>query len=171
MSILDNPTCKPVIIIAGLSYLASVLVSDLVFDLLGNSEFTRLYYCTLKPAVQADWSRTLPLAVAVIITAIGLTLKIKESYRLNSDLFIFELSKIAAMIVVCVPLYFKLIQLVNLGCSTMDAETGPWGVHKNLLMSHMCVLLILIGTIVAEFAILMNFTPGTGSKPIRKPRN
>ena len=158
MSIIEAPTFKPVVIIAGLSYLVSLLVSDLLFDLLGNSELTRLYYCSLKPAVHEDWSRNMPLIVAVVITGWALLLKIKESHQLNSDLFIFELSIISAMIVVCVPLYFKLIQLVSIGCSTPSNDDGPWPVHKNLLMSHMCVLLILGGTVVAEFAILISAT-------------
>jgi hypothetical protein len=97
----------------------------------------------------------MPQLVCIIITGCALVLKIKESHQLNSDLFIFELSIISAMVVVCAPLYFKLIQLVNIGCQGTD---GDWPVHKNLLMSHMCVLLILAGTVVAEFAILINAT-------------
>lgn len=155
-SFLSNPVSKPVLIIAGLSYLVSVLISDLVFDLLGNSEFSRTYYCSLKPAVQSDWSRNLPLILAVAMTASTLSLKVSESHKKNSALFIFELSMISAMLLVCIPLYFKLIQLVSIGCSSPSTDPpGPWPVHKNLLMSHMCVLIILGGSAVAQFVTLI----------------
>lgn len=155
-SFLSNPVSKPVLIIAGLSYLVSVLISDLLYDLLGNSDFARTYYCSLKPAVQSDWSRNVPLVLAVIMTATALSLKVSESHKKNSALFIFELSMISAMLLVCIPLYFKLIQLVSLGCSSETTPDQPWPVHKNLLMSHMCVLIILGGSAVAQFVTLIH---------------
>jgi len=154
---LSNPVSKPVLIISGLSYLVSVLISDLLFDLLGNSHFSRTYYCSLKPAVQSDLSRNVPLVLAVMMTATALSLKVSESHKRNSALFIFELSMISAMLLVCIPLYFKLIQLVSIGCSSPDNDpAGPWPVHKNLLMSHMCVLIILGGSAVAQFVTLIH---------------
>ena len=167
----SHPVLKPIMIISGLCYLIAVVVGNMLFDLLGNTEATRTYYCSLQGAMYANPFRCAPLLGAVAVTAIGLGLKAKESFanKMSSDLFIFELSLLCAMWFVGLPLLAKCIQLQTNACAeTSTGQSGPWPVHKNLLMSHMCVFLILMGGLFAQAVILLKETEPARRRESRK---
>ncbi len=146
---------KPMLIIGGLSYLMGVVVGYIRVDLTGSSELARYYYCEFEPEVaDAHIFSNLPLIMVVLLSAVTLFQKMVESLRSGSEMVLLELTVAMAMLLVCVPLYFKCIQLVNSGCS-LSIVSDVWPVHKNLLMFHVCVLLILAGTAFGELWILM----------------
>lgn len=145
---------KPVMIIGGLSYLVSVVVNSIHVDLTGDSFLARYYYCTFEPqVVGSSVFSNRPLMLVVIVTGVSLLLKLLESARKESDMFLFEVSLGTAMLLVCVPLYFKCVQLINQGCSD---PVDHWPLHRNLLMSHVCVLLIIAGTAFGQMWILFH---------------
>lgn len=145
------------LIIGGLSYLMSVVVGFIRVDLMGNSEVARYYYCQFEPEIAGgNVYATLPLLGVVVLTGTTLVQKMLHSFKSGSDMFLFELCLGVAMLLVGVPLYFKCNQLVNTGCVTPPLLPSPWPVHQNLLMFHVCVVLILAGTAFGEMWILMH---------------
>ena len=152
MPTFTSSTLISVVIIACQSYLIAVVITDLLFDLLGNSDLARTYYCILQPAVSAELTRSFPIISVVLFLSIAMFLKLRDSFRINSDLFLFELCMACAFAVVGAPLYFKLRQLRSIGCQSVSG----WYVYRNLLMSHTCVLIILTGSVVAEVFVLFH---------------
>ena len=154
-----HPLLKPVLTIAGLSYLIAVVLGDMQFDLLGNSAMGRSYYCSLQDAAFRNPLRLLPLGFVIVLTAVTLFLEAKAA--VGTELFIFELSMVSAILLVEIPLFTKCLQLQLAGCASVGTEVDPWYVHRNLLMSHMCLLLILVGSVVGRTALLFYRTPST----------
>ena len=131
-----HPLFRPVVAIAGLSYLVAVVMSNLMFDLMGNSAAARAYYCGLHEAGLSNPLRLLPLASVIALTAITLFGEVKAA--LGTAFFLPELSIISAMVAVQLPLFGKCVQLQFRGCADEAQLGGPWEVHRNLLMSHTC---------------------------------
>jgi hypothetical protein len=148
------PLFRPVVAIASLSYLMAVVMCNLMFDLMGNSEYARAYYCGLQTAALSNPLRLLPIASVICVTAVSLYSEVKSSA--GSPIFLPELSIVSAMAVVQLPLFAKCLQLQFRGCDAELNPASPWPVHKNLLMSHTCVMLILAGTVFARIALLVH---------------
>lgn len=153
----NHPVAKPIMIISGLCYLIAVVVGNMLFDLMGDSEPTRMYYCSLQAAGRANPFRSAPLFGAILVTVIGLGLKARESFqtKMASPMFLLELSLLCALCFVGVPLLGKCIQLEMNACAADPRISGFWPVHQNLLMAHMCVFLILLGGVVSQAWILL----------------
>ena len=152
-----HPVAKPIMTISGLCYLIAVVVGNILFDLLGNSEPTRVYYCSLQSETFANPFRSAPLLGAIAVTVIGVGFKAKESFatKMGSPLFLIELSLLCALCFVGLPLLGKCIQLEMHACASPHTPNNPWPVHQNLLMAHMCVFLILLGGVFSQAAILL----------------
>lgn len=147
---------KPMLIVGGLSYLMSVVVGSIRVDLTGNSEIGRYFYCELEPQVaNSNVYANMPIFGVVILTSVTIIQKMIESHKAGSEMLLFELCLASAMLLVCVPLYFKCNQLISSGCS-LWSTSDRWPVHQNLLMFHVCVLQILAGTAFGEMWILMH---------------
>jgi hypothetical protein len=154
-----SPLLRPVVAIAGLSYLMAITMSNLSFDLMGDSEYARAYYCGLQTAAITNPLRILPIASVIAVTAFALFGEIKSST--GSALFLPELSIVSAMVAVQLPLFGKCLQLQYRGCQPAVNPASPWPVHKNLLMSHTCVMLILAGTVFARIALFIHKSSGS----------
>lgn len=140
---------RPILAIGGLSYLVAVVMGNIMFDLLGDSETARVYYCGLSDAALSNPLRLLPIAIVIVITAVTLAGEAKAA--VGTSWFLPELSILSAMVAVQLPLFGKCLHLQVSSCAS---GTSGWSVHKNLLMSHVTVLLILCGTIQARLAVL-----------------
>lgn len=150
-----NPLARSVVAIAGLSYLIAIVLGDMQFDLGGNSVAARNYYCSFREMVFENPLRILPVSLVLIGTAAMLFLEAKSAF--GSPQFLYELSIVSAVIFVELPLSAKCVQLQSAGCnSNLQSEEGPWPVHRNLLMLHMCILLTLVGSAVARTALLLH---------------
>ena len=148
-----HPLFRPVVAIASLSYLVAVVMSNIMFDLMGNSAIARAYYCGLHEAGLNNPLRLLPLASVIALTAITLFGEVRAAT--GTAFFLPELSIVSAMAAVQLPLFGKCLQLQFRGCADKDQLSGPWEVHRNLLMSHTCVMLILVGSVFARVALLL----------------
>lgn len=155
-----HPVVKPIMVISGLCYLIAVVVGNMLFDLLGNVEPTRMYYCSLQAAGWANPFRSAPLLGAVVVTVIGLGLKARASFatKMDSPMFLLELSLLSALCFVGLPLFGKCMQLQIQACAHPPGPTGYWPVHQNLLMAHMCIFLILLGGVSSQALILLTET-------------
>ena len=166
------PLFRPVVAIAGLSYLMAHVMCNLMFDtsmyslvfihsilVVGDSEFARSYYCGLQMTAFSNPLRLLPIASVISVTAVALYGEVKASA--GSAMFLPELSIVSAMVVVQLPLFGKCMQLLYRGCSSVSLS--PWPVHRNLLMSHTCVMLILAGTVFARIALVLHKTSSGSS--------
>jgi hypothetical protein len=154
------PLLRPVMAISSLSYLVAVVMCNLMFDLMGDSEYARAYYCGLQVAALSNPFRLLPIATVICITAVTSFSEVRST--VGSPAFLPEISIVSAMAVVQLPLFAKCLQLQFRGCDGPIDPLSPWPVHKNLLMSHTCVMLILAGTVFARIALLVH-KAGRGS--------
>ena len=149
------PLFRPVVAIAGLSYLMSVVMCNLMFDTMGDSDYARSYYCGLQTTALSNPLRLLPIGSVIAVTAVALHGELRAS--IGSPMFLPELSIISAMGVVQLPLFGKCMQLIYRGCANdLSSSSTPWPVHKNLLMYHTCVMLILAGSVFARIALLLH---------------
>lgn len=154
-----QPLFRALLAIAGLSYLVAVTMGNILFDLMGNSATARSYYCSNFDAAVANPLRMAPITFVIGVTAIALFFEVKAA--VGSQYFLVELSMVSAMVAVEIPMLVKCIQLEVRGCSSRQndgEEGGPWPVHRNLLMSHTCVLLILLGTFLARMGVVLHRT-------------
>ena len=149
-----SPFLRPVVAIAGLSYLMAITMCNLSFDLMGDSEYARAYYCGLQNAAMVNPLRLLPIAGVIAVTAVTMFGEVKSAS--GTAMFLPELSIVSAMAVVQLPLFAKCMQLQYRGCVPGGNSLSPWPVHKNLLMSHTCVMLILAGTVFARIALFIH---------------
>ena len=148
---------KSITVIAGHAYLVASVLGNVQFDLMGNSVQAQTYYCAFRDAAYNNPFRIVPTFAVIIVTAILLFKEARKSF--GSQIFIGELSILSAVLVVEIPLFAKSIQLQTTGCSSVfEQKEGPWPIHKNLLMLHMCLLLTLSGSVVARTAILVHKT-------------
>jgi hypothetical protein len=154
-----SPLLRPVVAIAGLSYLMAITMCNLSFDLMGDSEYARAYYCGLQNAAMLNPLRLLPIAGVIAVTAVTLFGEVRSAS--GTAMFLPELSIVSAMAVVQLPLFAKCMQLQYRGCVSSLDPLSPWPVHKNLLMSHTCVILILGGTVFARIALFIHRSSGS----------
>jgi hypothetical protein len=154
-----QPLFRALLAISGLSYLVSATLGNILFDLMGDSLNARSYYCSTLEAATANPLRLMPILFVIVVTAISLFYEVRSA--VGSPYFLVELSMVSAMLAVEVPMLVKCIQLEIRGCSSSssppsESSESPWPVHRNLLMSHTCILLILIGTLLARIGIVIH---------------
>jgi len=153
-----QPLFRALLAISGLSYLVAVTMGNILFDLMGNSGAARSYYCSNFEAAMVNPLRMTPIFFVAAVTAVALFFEVKSA--VGSAYFLVELSMVSAMVAVEIPMLVKCLQLEVRGCSTPVDEQGPWPVHRNLLMSHTCVVLILLGTLLARMGVVVHRTRG-----------
>lgn len=154
-----QPLFRSILAISGLSYLVSATLGNILFDLMGDSPNARSYYCSTLEAATANPLRLVPILFVIVVTAISLFYEVRSA--VGSPYFLIELSMVSAMLAVELPMLVKCIQLEVRGCSfssfsSSDSSNSPWPVHRNLLMSHTCILLILIGSLLARIGIVIH---------------